>query len=114
MDRLRAPLVLSLLALVPAADDDLRDVVELEDGDIVRGRVVQRFEPEELVVAQGGKTERFPWSEVKSISTVNDHLATWFGGPSRPGSRRRASGTSSRPPSTSTCRGSRGSRLTAC
>ena len=40
-------------ALLLPAQDDLRDVVNLTNGQVVRGRVYERFDPTELVVLQG-------------------------------------------------------------
>jgi len=81
---MRLPLTLSILlslhgippaqAVEPVGGDDRRDVVELRRGQPVRGRVVNPFDAEELLVLQGGKRVRVPRANVKSVSTVRDRL----------------------------------------
>lgn len=70
---------LCLAALPLSLDDDLRDRVVLDDGDVHRGRVEQRFDPEVVVLAIVGKREEFPRDEVAELDTVNDRLRRWLG-----------------------------------
>lgn len=60
------------------AQDDLRDAVTLTNGQVVRGRVYERFEPTELVVLQGGKRVRVPMARVATLDTVRERLAEFF------------------------------------
>jgi hypothetical protein len=65
-------------ALLLPAQDDLRDVVNLTNGQVVRGRVYERFDPTELVVLQGGKRVRVPMAKVASLDTVRDRATQLF------------------------------------
>jgi hypothetical protein len=60
------------LAAAAAAQDDLRDVVRLENGKEVRGRVVEPFTPGQLLVVQGGKRVRVDRDDVASMQLVGD------------------------------------------
>jgi hypothetical protein len=60
------------------AQDDLRDVITLTNGQVLRGRVHERFEPAELVVMQGGKRVRVPMAKVASLDTVRDRMDEFF------------------------------------
>jgi hypothetical protein len=68
-----------LYRLVPlAAQDDLRDVVTLTSGQQVEGRVLARFEPDEVLVVQGGKRVRLARDRVAGMDTVRDRLQEAF------------------------------------
>ena len=58
--------------------DDMRDTVQLHSGKTVRGRVLRRFDPNELVIVQGGKRKEFRHDKVAEVSTVRDHLREFF------------------------------------
>ncbi len=60
------------------AQDDLRDVVRLKNGQEVRGRVFSRWLPTELIVMQGGKRLRLPHAQVVAIDTVRDRTREFF------------------------------------
>lgn len=66
---------LTAQAVEPIGRDDRRDVVELDRGQPVTGRVVNPFDKEEVLVLQGGKRVRLPRERVKSMVTVRDLLA---------------------------------------
>lgn len=66
-------LLLFAAALAPAAgaaagDEDLRDVVLLRDGKEVRGRILQRYDEQELVLVQDGRTVEIPRQDVSLIA----------------------------------------------
>lgn len=69
-------LSLSLMAqaVEPIGRDDRRDMVELVRGQPVTGRVVNPFDPKEVLLLQGGKRVRVERSRVKSMVTVRDLL----------------------------------------
>lgn len=58
--------------------DDMRDLVVTTKGREIRGRVLQRFDPDEITLMQGGKRVRVPVKSVSSITTVDDHLREFF------------------------------------
>ena len=62
----------ALLALTVsvAAQDDLRDRIVRIDGGELRGRIVEPFAADELLLMQGGKRVRVPHSAVASIDSV--------------------------------------------
>ena len=75
--RVLAGLAIALAALPCPAQNkgkDLRDEVTLKSGKTVHGRVVRAFDPDELLVMQGGKRVRLPKDKVAKIVTINDHL----------------------------------------
>ncbi|MEZ5963149.1 MAG: hypothetical protein R3F56_04805 [Planctomycetota bacterium] len=63
---------LAAQAVEPVGRDDRRDVVELVQGQPVTGRVVNPFDPKEVLLLQGGKRVRVERSRVKSMVTVRD------------------------------------------
>jgi len=67
--------VLLLLPLSGQDRDDLRDRVELKSGEVLRGRVVQRFEPDEIELDLGGRRKSVPRKDVTGMRTVDDALA---------------------------------------
>jgi hypothetical protein len=67
-----------LLAAAAAAQDDLRDVVQLQNGKELHGRVLSRNEPDEVVILQGGKRVRVATQAVAAMTTVRDHLREFF------------------------------------
>lgn len=81
----RALLVLTA-GLLPAAlpaqrsarGDDERDKIELQNGREIRGRVVQRYDTEEVLLVQGGKRVRVEPKKIKSMRTVRDELRAFF------------------------------------
>lgn len=85
------PLVVAVLALTgpgPACQEDsslsrktngdFRDVVVTNSGKEIRGRVVQRYAPKEVLLLRDGKRVRVPSKDVKSMTTVNDLLREFF------------------------------------
>ena len=58
--------------------DDLRDRVVLNNGQVVEGRVVTPFAKEQLLVLQGGKRVRANRSEVREVQLVADQLVEFF------------------------------------
>jgi hypothetical protein len=56
------------------AQDDLRDTVTLRNGNVVRGRILEPYAPDELLVVQGGRRIRVPRKEVASTETLRDRL----------------------------------------
>jgi hypothetical protein len=69
---------LAVAARAQSVKDDERDEVRLRNGRTVRGRVAARYDPEEVLLMQGGSRERIPRKQVASIVTVNDHMAAWL------------------------------------
>ncbi len=67
--------VLSLALPSHAQKPDRRDQVELTTGDVLVGRVVQRYEPEHLLLSDGGQRERIAWPRVARVRTVADMVA---------------------------------------
>lgn len=68
----------STLAASAAAQnrrDDARDLIVLQGGDELRGRVVQRFEPDKLTFEQAGKRRELPWSKVARVRTMAEDMA---------------------------------------
>jgi len=61
-----------------AVIDDLRDLVEPIRGTPVRGRVLNPYSEDEIVILQGDKRIRVKRSDTRSITTVNDHLREFF------------------------------------
>ncbi|MEZ5965772.1 MAG: hypothetical protein R3F56_18195 [Planctomycetota bacterium] len=84
--RFRHPTLRSLavagLALFPLAAqgsrDDLRDRVELKGGEVLRGRVAQRFEPESIELDVGGRRREVPRAKILRFDTVDDALAAFL------------------------------------
>ncbi len=71
------------LAVVAAAagvpgQDDLRDVVTLKDGTLLRGRVFARYEPGQVTVRVGQERRTLPASEVAALDTVRDRVREFF------------------------------------
>jgi hypothetical protein len=60
------------------AQDDLRDLVVLENGRELRGRVWQRHDPDELVLVVGTQKQRYPRRSVARVETVRDRIAEFF------------------------------------
>lgn len=76
---LSASVVFAVLASVAwGDDDDLRDEVRFTDGETLRCRVVQRFDPDVLVVAVGRDERELPRAEVDETSTVFERLRAWL------------------------------------
>lgn len=77
--RSRTLALLGLLSLSTitqaAAQDDLRDQVELKNGRTLKGRVRTPFATDELLVLQGGKRKRVPVKLVQSMRTVRRSVA---------------------------------------
>jgi hypothetical protein len=71
---LRVVLGLAILVLPAPAQDDLRDTVTLKQGRPVRGRVLEPFGEEEVVVLQGQRRVRLPRRDVTGMDTVRDRL----------------------------------------
>ncbi len=65
--------------LTAVAQKDLRDRVLTTNGGEVRGRVLQRYAADEVVVVQGGKRVRVPKKHVTEMRTVLDSLREFFG-----------------------------------
>lgn len=74
-----AALALTTLTLTPlpgqAPRPDRRDQIELTSGAVRTGRVVQRYEPEHLLISDGGNRDKIPWPQVARIKTVADMVA---------------------------------------
>lgn len=69
----------TLLPLAAQADrDDRRDVVELDTGEVLRGRVRQRFAPDELVLTIGSQDRSIPRAKVKRVHTVDDAIGEFL------------------------------------
>lgn len=63
------------LAAAPlVAQDDMRDVITLKSGQVMRGRVLDRYEPDDLLIMQGGKRVHVAQKDVQSLDTVLDRL----------------------------------------
>lgn len=82
MTRLIALATLLCLLLAPRSsaaggDRDL-DVVTLKGGKSVRGRVILRYGPEELVLYQGTSSREYPLDEVVAVETERDRLARFL------------------------------------
>lgn len=61
-----------LLLPAAAAQDDLRDAVQLKNGKELRGRVLDPFAAGQLTVAQGGKRVHVARGEVQGLQLVGD------------------------------------------
>jgi len=76
---LTALLLLLPLAAAPAAsaagsEDDLRDTVTLAKGGVLRGRVLERYGDEEIVLYVGTNQKKIAKKDVAEIRTVRDAL----------------------------------------
>lgn len=60
-------------------DDDLRDRLVTKDGKEIRGRLVERFGVDELVVLVGRKEVLVDRLEVVELDTVRDRIGTFLG-----------------------------------
>jgi hypothetical protein len=60
------------------SDDDLRDAVLLQNGDTLRGRVLERYGEEEVILYQGTRRKKIPQENVVSMRTVRDNLRTFL------------------------------------
>jgi hypothetical protein len=60
------------------AQSERRDTVTLTSGEVLYGRVVQRYEPEALVLDQDGSRRKIPHARVASVRTVADDVAEWL------------------------------------
>ncbi|MEM7205259.1 MAG: hypothetical protein AAF628_33700 [Planctomycetota bacterium] len=76
--RLAGVLATVLLGGGLAAQSDLRDEVVLKNGKTLRGRVIERFGDDEVLVLQGSRRVRVKHKQVESITTVNDHMREFF------------------------------------
>jgi hypothetical protein len=81
------PLVAALAAIAPGQQEstwsrtvtgDFRDVVVTTGGKEIRGRVVSRYSPKEVMLLRDGKRVRIPARDVQSMITVNDQLREFF------------------------------------
>ena len=61
-----------------AAQDDTRDVLVLKDGSVVRGRVATPYDPDEILILDGGSRTRALRENVASIDTVAARVAAFF------------------------------------
>lgn len=69
-------LILTLVSLPGQAPrPDRRDQIELTSGAVRTGRVVQRYEPEHLLISDGGNRDRIPWPQVARVRTVAEMIA---------------------------------------
>lgn len=68
-------LVLATTLVAQNRRDDARDLIVLQGGDELRGRVVQRFEPDKLTFEQAGKRRELPWAKVARVRTVAEDIA---------------------------------------
>jgi hypothetical protein len=89
MDRIEparpARLVLiALLAGSAAGQQDSRDVIVTTAGKEIRGRVVARYAPQEVMLLRDGKRVRVPARDVQSMTTINDWLREFFARDSDP------------------------------
>ena len=81
----RALLALSLaflpalaLASSTAGDDDLRDAVLMKNGDTLRGRVLERYGDEHVILYEGTRRKKLDQEDVVSMITVRDKLRTFL------------------------------------
>lgn len=72
----------SIAAVAPpaaaAGEDDLRDSVLLENGKTLRGRVLERYGEEHVILYQGNKRKKLPVEDVVSLTTVRDKLRSFL------------------------------------
>ncbi|HEX6813193.1 MAG TPA: hypothetical protein VF384_16335 [Planctomycetota bacterium] len=79
-----ASLLLGMLATLVAvtcrlpAQDDLRDVVTLKNGDVLRGRVFARYEAESVTLQVGRRRQQIPRADVVGMDTVRDRMREFF------------------------------------
>ena len=60
------------------AQDDLRDVVTLKQGQPLRGRVFARYEPDVLTLQVGRHRQQVPRADVVALDTVRDRVREFF------------------------------------
>lgn len=60
------------------AQDDLRDVVTLENGATLRGRVLSRYEPGVVKILVGRRRHEVPRADVVAMDTVRDRVREYF------------------------------------
>jgi hypothetical protein len=77
-NELRIVLALALSGAIAAQGKDLRDIVKLESGKEIRGRIYEEFGADELVLVQGGKRVRVPKSQVAEIDSVRNRLRAFL------------------------------------
>jgi hypothetical protein len=73
-----AALLLAGTGLPALAQDDLRDVVSLTNGQVLRGRVLDRHDPQALLLLQGNQRVRVEHTRVAGLDTVRDRLREFF------------------------------------
>lgn len=61
------------------ADKDLRDRVLLKDGKELRGRVIERYGEEHIVLYKGQSSDKIAHEKIQSMDTVRDRLRTFMG-----------------------------------
>ncbi|MAD33229.1 MAG: hypothetical protein CMJ88_05675 [Planctomycetes bacterium] len=61
-----------------AAQDDTRDALILNDGSVLRGRVATPYDPEEILILNGGRRTRALREDVASTDTVAARIAAFF------------------------------------
>lgn len=71
-------LLLAGTGLPALAQDDLRDVVSLTNGQVLRGRVLDRHDPQALLLLQGNQRVRVEHTRVAGLDTVRDRLREFF------------------------------------
>jgi len=72
--------LLLLAPLAQAGEKDLRDLVITQDGREHRGRVIERFGEEELVLYEGTRKREIPQEDVQTVVATRDRLASWIAG----------------------------------
>lgn len=65
----------SAVCLAAQAKDDLRDSITMKSGEVLRGRVLQRFEPGIITLDVGGRRQQLAIDKVAAVATVDDALA---------------------------------------
>lgn len=78
MVRVAPCFALLALPLVLAAQDDLRDRIELQNGTEVRGRVLDPFATDEITLLQGGRRVRIERSTIAGTNLVGDRMRRFF------------------------------------
>lgn len=71
----------AVLALAAGGHSELQpalDEIVLKDGKHLQGRVIALYEPEAIVVLDGGSTREVPRKELASVVTVRDRLRTFL------------------------------------
>jgi hypothetical protein len=68
---------LSLLAALPS-QKDLRDVITLSNGRVIKGRVVTQHTPDEVLILAGGKRTRVEITQIASRELVADKVREFF------------------------------------